>query len=52
MLSPSDLRTLLAQSERVRVEKEAAIAAREFERAANLRDRERELRREACEARP
>ena len=42
---------LLAQSETVRVEKEAAIAAREYERAANRRDRERELRREACEAR-
>ncbi len=42
---------LLAQGETVRAEKEAAIAAREFERAANLRDRERELTRDAREAR-
>ena len=52
MPSPSDLQTLLAQIETVRVEKEAAIAARDYERAANCRDWERELRREAGEARP
>jgi hypothetical protein len=39
--------TLLAEAEQVRDEKEAAIAAQDFERAANLRDQERRLRNEA-----
>jgi hypothetical protein len=38
---------LLAEAEQVRDEKEAAIAAQDFERAANLRDQERRLRNEA-----
>jgi ATP-dependent Clp protease ATP-binding subunit ClpA len=38
---------LLEEAEALRAEKEAAIEAQEFARAANLRDRERELRRQA-----
>ena len=41
---------LLEEAEEVCAEKEAAIEAQEFERAANLRDRERVLRRQASEA--
>ncbi len=40
---------LLAECEEIRAQKEAAIEAHEFERAANLRDRERELTRKAGE---
>jgi hypothetical protein len=40
---------LLAECEDVRAQKEAAIEAHEFERAAKLRDHERELAREAGE---
>ena len=46
-LSPDP--ALLAEAEQLREQKEAAIEAQEWERAAHLRDRERELRRQARE---
>ena len=44
LLPPAEL---VAEIERVRAEKEAAIEAQEFERAAQVRDRERELTKQA-----
>ncbi len=43
MTAPPDYRELEEQIQTVRKEKEAAIEAQEFEKAANLRDRERRL---------
>jgi len=43
MTAPPSYRELEEEIERVRKEKEAAIEAQEFEKAANLRDKERKL---------
>ncbi len=43
MTAPPQYRELEAEIEKVRKEKEAAIEAQEFEKAANLRDKERKL---------
>ncbi|GAB4245513.1 MAG: ATP-dependent Clp protease ATP-binding subunit [Thermoleophilia bacterium] len=43
MTAPPDYRELEEKIQQVRKEKEAAIEAQEFEKAANLRDRERRL---------
>src|SRR6201999_23841 len=43
MSAPPRYRELEDEVERVRKEKEAAIEAQEFEKAANLRDQERKL---------
>ena len=43
MTAPPDYKELEEQIQTVRKEKEAAIESQEFEKAANLRDRERRL---------
>ena len=43
---------LRAEIERVRAEKEAALEAQDFDRAAELRERERRLRQQASDPRP
>ncbi len=46
MTRPPDLKTMEAQIEETRVEKEKAIGAQEYEKAASMRDKERNLRKE------
>ncbi|MGI6128762.1 MAG: ATP-dependent Clp protease ATP-binding subunit [bacterium] len=49
--APPDVKDLEAQVEEVGKEKEAAVTAQEFEKAARLRDKERELREKLEESR-
>jgi ATP-dependent Clp protease ATP-binding subunit ClpC len=51
MTTPPDLKVLEKKIEQLRKEKEAAVSAQDFEKAANLRDQEREARRKLEEAR-
>ncbi|MDI6873622.1 ATP-dependent Clp protease ATP-binding subunit [Candidatus Solincola sp.] len=46
MTAPPDFRELEEKLQKVRQEKQAAIAAQEFEKAASLRDREKEILKE------
>ncbi|HHV56935.1 MAG TPA: ATP-dependent Clp protease ATP-binding subunit [Firmicutes bacterium] len=48
-VAPPDLKDLEEQVEEARKEKEAAVAAQEFEKAARLRDKEKELRAKLAE---
>ncbi|MDK2784489.1 MAG: ATP-dependent Clp protease ATP-binding subunit ClpC [Bacillota bacterium] len=48
-VTPPDVKKLEEEVEEVRKEKEAAVAAQEFEKAARLRDREKELRAKLAE---
>ena len=49
--APKELNTLRADYEKVKAEKESAIASQEFEKAASLRDRENELKKQIDESR-
>ncbi|HHV07421.1 MAG TPA: ATP-dependent Clp protease ATP-binding subunit [Firmicutes bacterium] len=49
--APPDVKDLEDQVEEVRKEKEAAVVAQEFEKAARLRDKERELRQKLDDSR-
>ena len=46
--TPPDLKSLEDETERLKKEKEAAVASQEFEKAAQIRDQEHKLRAESC----
>ncbi|AHF05866.1 ATP-dependent Clp protease ATP-binding subunit [Desulfitobacterium metallireducens] len=49
--APPDMKSLEEQVERLKKEKEAAVLAQEFEKAAEIRDREHELREDLAQKR-
>ncbi len=51
MISPTNLKELEKKAKYLRKQKEEAVGAQDFEKAANLRDQERETRREMEEVR-
>ncbi|HBP64388.1 MAG TPA: hypothetical protein DD730_08960, partial [Desulfosporosinus sp.] len=49
--TPPDLKSLEDETERLKKEKEAAVASQEFEKAAQIRDQEHKLRADLAEQR-